>query len=102
MGLYLPTNKKPRCCQECNWFGIKDLLECDPKEFFGYDIPKDCPIVEVKTPHGKLVDSEAVMDDIDTCIEALSRVGITIDADTLWGKLNDAMNNAEIVIKAEG
>ena len=66
MGLYLPTNKKPRCCQECNWFGIKDLLDCDPKkDFFSLTIPKDCPIVEVKTPHGKLVDSEAVMDDID-------------------------------------
>lgn len=45
----------------------------------------------------RLIDADAVMEDIKTSMNCLTEVGIPINAEFLWGKLNDALGNAETV-----
>lgn len=68
MGVYIKGAKMPKCCTECSLYCYDDrlrneeerhicLLKCwtrliRPTEERQYY----CPLVEVKTPHGRLVD----------------------------------------------
>ena len=51
--------------------------------------------------HGRIGDLDAVMDDINRSINEMTNIGIAIDGEYLWGKLNDAIDNAETIIPAE-
>ena len=51
--------------------------------------------------HGRLGDLDAVMDDINRSIEGITNIGIMVDGEYLWGKLNDAIYNASTIIKAD-
>lgn len=51
--------------------------------------------------HGRIGDLDAVMDDINQSIKEMTNIGIAIDGEYLWGKLNDAIDNAETIIPAE-
>lgn len=51
--------------------------------------------------HGKIGDLDAVMSDISTSIEEMSNIGITVDGEYLWAKLNDAIHNAPAIIEAD-
>lgn len=51
--------------------------------------------------HGKIGDLDAVMNDICASINEMTSVGIMVDGEYLWGKLNDAINNAQPIIEAE-
>ena len=71
MGVYIPGLDMPENCSECR-FGILSgdrdwctvSLKYRSHEAAGY-IPNDCPLVEVKTPHGKLCDAYAARE----CLE---------------------------------
>ena len=53
-------------CKECRMRTDYDFCSAMPKEFCGYtnDIrrPEWCPLVEVKTPHGDLIDRNVLWD----------------------------------------
>ena len=51
--------------------------------------------------HGRLGDLDAVMDDICNSINEMTKIGFTVDGEYLWGKLNDAIDNAQTFIKAD-
>ena len=51
--------------------------------------------------HGRLIDADAVMNDICTSIDAMTNIGIAVDGEYLWAKLNDAIYNAPTIIEAE-
>jgi len=77
------------------------------KNGFPDDEDKEFLIKAVKdgTPlpqgHGRIGDLDAVMDDINQSINEMTNIGIAIDGEYLWGKLNDAIDNAETIIPAE-
>ena len=77
------------------------------KNGFPDDEDKEFLIKAVKdgTPlpkgHGRIGDLDAVMDDINRSINEMTNIGIAIDGEYLWGKLNDAIDNAETIIPAE-
>jgi hypothetical protein len=48
--------------------------------------------------HGRLGDLDAVMNDICSGINAMTNIGIAVDGEYLWGKLNDAIDNAPTII----
>ena len=52
--------------------------------------------------HGRIGDLDAVMSDINNNINEMTNIGIAIDGEYLWGKLNDAIDNAQTIIEAEG
>ena len=51
--------------------------------------------------HGRLGDLDAVMNDISTSINEMTNIGLTVDGDYLWAKLNDAIDNATTIIEAD-
>lgn len=51
--------------------------------------------------HGRIGDLTAVMNDINQSIEEMTNIGITVDGDYLWGKLNDAIDNTPTIIEAD-
>ena len=86
MGVYFPNMKKPPTCSECP---VK--LDCG----LYFDIPvggidSNCPVIYVNSPHGKLGDLDALLEQIRDSFE---------DAE----KWRDAVeNDPEIKPRAEG
>ena len=57
--------------------------------------------VPLPTEHGRLGDLDAVMDDICNSINEMTKIGLAVDGEYLWGKLNDAIDNAQTIIEAD-
>lgn len=57
-------------------------------------------VVEVPK-HGRLIDAYKLMDDICSALNEMTRIGIAVDGEWLWGKLNDAIDSALTVIESE-
>lgn len=51
-------------------------------------------------PHGRLIDADAIFKDICDDINAMTAVGIAVDGQWLWDKLNDALENTPTIIPA--
>lgn len=49
--------------------------------------------------HGKIADLSAVYEDICNDLNEMTRIGVAVDWDWLWAKLNDAIDNAPIIIE---
>ena len=64
-------------------------------------IPED-NIVEVAEPHGRLIDADAMFKDICDYINSMTDLGIFVNDEMLWRKLNHAIEHAPTVIEAEG
>lgn len=62
------------------------------------------PITGVKAvsvpPHGRLIDADAMFKDICDSINEMTAIGLAVDGQWLWGKLNDALENAPTIIPA--
>lgn len=61
-----------------------------------------CQLAELPKKHGRLVDADEFMADICNSINEMSKIGIMVDGDYLWCKLNDALENAPTIVEAEG
>ena len=71
MGVYIPGLEMPESCSECR-FGIlsEDRRWCSVSlKYWNHVaadyISDDCPLVEVKTPHGDLIDRSELEPDSD-------------------------------------
>lgn len=51
--------------------------------------------------HGRLIDADAMFKDICNSIESMTNIGIAVDGQYLWRKLNDALFNAPTIIAAD-
>ena len=60
MGIYLPNMEMPERCGQC----FLRVGNCKQRIYMERR-PKDCPLVEVKEPHGDLVDRGWVRDSIN-------------------------------------
>ena len=49
--------------------------------------------------HGRIGDLDAVMSDISTGINEMTNIGVAVDGNYLWAKLNDAIDNAQTFIE---
>lgn len=103
-GMEMPENCEE--CDFCHWSNLHQTGRCDRCDDepvcgdFGTDYKRTrarfCPLVEVPTPHGRLVEfiDVAVIDDDDTGTESINL------GDALSAYLR--MRSAPTVIKAEG
>lgn len=116
MSLLIKGMNMPRSCWECNLHcfrdnGFRDKEEIQwgpitiiPEDFrcggnnewhetnefdFLNERHPDCPLVEVHTPHGRLIDA----DEIEKCVHEWYDVGEYVFADTI--------RNADTIIEAE-
>ena len=72
MSVLIKGMEMPRCCEEClaesveeNYYGDVMSTKC-PFVYKGYTRKtgrlEDCPLVEIPTPHGRLIDADALME----------------------------------------
>lgn len=45
----------------------------------------------------RLIDVDAMMDDINNSLNEMTNIGVCVDGDWLWAKLNDAIENAPTI-----
>jgi hypothetical protein len=57
--------------------------------------------VEEIPPHGRLIDADEFFKDICNSLNEMTAIGIAVDGEWMWGKLNDALGNAPTIIPAE-
>ena len=86
MSVLIKGMEMPKNCGECHFLhneGFKEWCCLTESEDFNYDIiPSSCPLVEVKTPHGRLIDEDRLIGDI-----SLTRVvvGRNLDGTPIFG-----------------
>lgn len=95
---YIVPREKPNRCTNCIYM---DRITYDCKLMYGDDYPdfesqyKNCPLVEIPTPHGRLVDIKSVEDRKFTTVDN--------EYERWWnGALDSVVDNAPTVIEAEG
>ena len=49
--------------------------------------------------HGRIGDLDSIMNDINNSINEMTNIGFAVDGQYLWGKLNDAIDNAPTIIE---
>ena len=58
MGIYIKGMEMPESCEECAlMLELGRVVECGCS-------PESCPLVPVKTPHGRLIDADALVDTV--------------------------------------
>lgn len=58
MGVYIKGMEMPDSCEECAlMLELGRVVECGCS-------PESCPLVPVKTPHGRLIDADALVDTV--------------------------------------
>ena len=102
MSILIKGMKMPTSCLSCPLQGGTADCRLTQKTYnWGLtERPSDCPLVLV-TPHGRLIDADAFFKDVCNSIENMTKLGVCVDADFLWAKLNDALDNAPTVIPAD-
>ena len=78
-GVYIPGMKMPENCHDCKFgerYGLVGDYYCHLlKNYFTNNVkppykerPSECPLVEVP-PHGRLIDADALAEDLDFAVE---------------------------------
>lgn len=100
MSVLIRGMEMPQNCDKCR-FQSALRLYCDamPYNFCGntddIERPDWCPLVEISTPHGRLVDIKSVEDRKFTTVDN--------EYERWWnGALDSVVDNASTVIEAEG
>lgn len=95
MGVYIKDMEMPKACNVCNyseWSNLNQCYECyftkNGRILFLKDMDKgerhkDCPLIEISTPHGRLIDADRIHWDL---------------AENEYGKRNSAVVDCEMLI----
>lgn len=67
MGIYIKGMEMPFTCLNCNFHkcagGVGDFCSLTKRRQFRFkNRPKDCPLIEVPEPHGRLINVDKVLD----------------------------------------
>lgn len=57
--------------------------------------------IPIPKKHGRIGDLDSIMNDICNSINEMTNIGISVDGQYLWAKLNDAVDNASTIIPAD-
>ena len=98
MSVLIKDMKMPEDCDNCplSFLNTIGILECpfvDHEGYVGYR-PGDCPLVEVKEPHGRLVDSEIAVKRAISCLDSFDHVPTS-----LMEKIADAIRSASVEVE---
>lgn len=100
MGVYIKGEKMPDTCincfkhNKCDRYHI-EIIKTEDGDYMPQYIADNCPLIEVKTPHGKLIDADAEY-------EALSEMKVEGEVFvTAVEFVKIEMEQAQTVIEAE-
>ncbi len=61
MGVYIKDFDAPKSCAECDCSLAVIILQC---KYWTWRESDGCPLVPVNTPHGRLIDADALVDTV--------------------------------------
>lgn len=70
MGIYIKNMRMPTCCAECEFINMSNILKKDICNRTYKQIEDEwvraefCPLIEIKEPHGRLIDADALAKDV--------------------------------------
>ena len=105
MGIYLPNMEMPKDCLKCPFCLFVDgywkcLVDGSHADFGGTCRPQNCPLVQVHTPHGRLIEDVAVREQIDEWLDSVGDVVVGRGL-SYYGELLGCIEDAPTVIPAE-
>ena len=104
MGIYIPKAKLPSSCWKCELSKYVENCPCaigiNSASNWKAERHPNCPLSEIKEPHGKLVDVNVVDDLIQDCIEeSFSTLSDAFEAGL--NRARDCMYEAPVIIESE-
>lgn len=94
MSVLIKGMEMPHSCSDCNSYNPDYCMQNN----IGH---RECALVELPKKHGRLIDADAFMADICRSIDEMTKIGIMVDGDYLWCKLEDALENAPTIVEKE-
>ena len=114
---YIVPKDIPNCCGRCPCFHAEKLMYCQAVKAdknkriyapYGEGRPDWCPLVEVKTPHGRLIDADKLEEGFKRAIGTYLPKDPTRHMDIVngsecrgWTQGLTAVQEAETIIEAE-
>lgn len=103
MSVLIKDMDMPRGCAACPlWARCYEVFAA--QERFIDERPEWCPLVEVPTPHGRLIDADYLLAMVEEYIEeydATDSYGLHTDKWCGWKEAEDVIRTAKTVIEAE-
>ena len=112
MSYIVPRDKPKRCTRPKCRFMDRDTLDCrlQDKSWESFEEQYEhCPLIEVPTPHGRLIDADkfkadrSMKNDCAECEKELQGSSRSCEYDRIYSKMDfcEWIDNAETVIEAE-
>lgn len=112
MSILIQGMAMPNRCFECiflttvpNFFCLAGKRDLCAEHGINISRPNWCPLIEVHTPHGRLIDADALINELASeHVGGLEAIKIYTGADTWTGGLHTAwrtIDDADTVIEAE-
>ena len=106
MGIYLKGTKMPEDCRKCQYAKAINCVAWI--NYFEKEPNPDCPLIVVE-PHGKLIDADRLLEEIDASVASANHHGIELsyafysngELSTEWRYVEDMIKNAPAVIETE-
>lgn len=108
---YIVSKEIPNRCGRCPCFHAEHPMYCQAVKAdknkriyapYGEGRPEWCPLIEIKTPHGRLIDADAIDYRNDAMHDSTGHLVVANDFITgiLW--LIDCIERTPTIIEAEG
>ena len=122
MSVLIKGMEMPKNCDSCRIMVLEDT-NCVPELFCGCPIvfmahpqgedhrPDYCPLVEVPTPHGRLIDADALMNEFEKAQRTMAQHGreyacsfmsSSQELSTEWYCVEDMLDNSPTIVESEG
>lgn len=100
----LINREMPKGCWECP-FAVGKHYEClFTKKSYNWGLttrPSDCPLIEVKSPHGRLIDADALIKELKECMYVANN-NWEYEMVTGYSNAIESVEEACTIIEAEG
>ena len=98
MGVYIKGRDMPNNCQECvcindEYFYCQAVGRQPQDENVVSRRPNWCPLSDVPTPHGRLIDADALIEDLERQCKEVFRID-AVSPDDYWITRDEAYNEA--------
>ena len=106
MGVFIKGMEMPKSCWRCTLSQLYEkprvMLVCKitHEEVLRYKIDSNCPLVEVPTPHGRLIDADAILGKINAIISAHPDEADLYEQDAVI--VRDWLRSEPTIIESEG
>ena len=113
MGVYIRGMEMPKDCLKCPFCLFADgywkcLVDGSHADFGGTCRPQNCTLVQVPTPHGRLIDADALMNEFEKAQRTMQQHGreyscsfmsSSQEISTEWYCVEDMLENAPTIIE---